>query len=63
MKIKEPLKIRVRDSIYDAATGALDNKHASISAAKKASRLWQQSNGEMGDGRLRVSDKPPQVST
>jgi len=58
VKIKVPEMIRVKDTLYEA-NGATHQKYASISLARKASRLWQQAKGLLGDGRLRVADKPP----
>jgi hypothetical protein len=33
--------------------------HKSLNSAKRDSRVWQQSTGKLGDGRLRVAAKAP----
>jgi hypothetical protein len=46
-------RIRAGRVILDTKEQVLET-YKSINAAKRASRLWQQTGGSLGDGRLRV---------
>lgn len=55
---RSPDFVRVGARIYHA-NGEMHTHCKTVNQAKRASREIQKSGGQLGDGRLRVSDKVP----